>query len=33
MMILKATSILGEQKEDKWMMCSITPDVVRSESK
>jgi hypothetical protein len=24
MMILRATSILGGQNEDKWMMCSIT---------
>jgi hypothetical protein len=24
MVILRATSILGGQKEDKWMMCSIT---------
>jgi hypothetical protein len=25
MVILRATSILGGQKEDKGMMCSITP--------
>jgi hypothetical protein len=25
MVILRAASILGGQKEDKWMICSITP--------
>jgi len=27
MVILIATSILGRQKKDKWMMCSITPQI------